>query len=395
MIPLGILASTIRTVLPDELLVPTNLDASLVGGLVKLTWTDNNTDETGHRIYRSSSPMDTQSLPPPVDELGPNVTEWEDTDTPVDQVVYYIVSAVRSTEEAFSDEVMIDLRETTYDVFTSSGNYLVPEGVTEVDVLIVAGGGGGGSRQGGGGGAGGLQIVTVPVTPLSNIPVIVGLGGQGGTSGGRGLNGGNSSFGSITSIGGGGGGGRTSNNAGSPGGSGGGGAGNGTGGSGVPGQGHAGGRANNNAIITNLGGGGGGAGHAGSSPVPLGASTPYQSDAGSGGDGIFIPELIQYGDAGWFAGGGGGSGFNTKSPDGGGEGGRGGGGKGHGSGKDAPVSPPGPGESGLPNTGGGGGGSSSGDFSGGSGGSGVVIVMSPGGRIPPTLNSKRAITVSK
>jgi len=52
--------------------------------------------------------MDTQALPPPVAELGPDVTEWEDADTPVDQVVYYIVSAVRGAEEAFSDEVMID-----------------------------------------------------------------------------------------------------------------------------------------------------------------------------------------------------------------------------------------------------------------------------------------------
>lgn len=75
---------------------------------VKLTWTDRNTNEAGHRIYRSSSPMDTQALPPPVAELGPNVTEWEDTDTPVDQVVYYIVSAVRGADEALSDEVMID-----------------------------------------------------------------------------------------------------------------------------------------------------------------------------------------------------------------------------------------------------------------------------------------------
>lgn len=75
---------------------------------VKLNWTDRNTNEHGHRIYRSSTPMDTQAMPLPVDELGPNATEWEDTDTPVDQEVYYIVSAVRGAEEVFSDEVMID-----------------------------------------------------------------------------------------------------------------------------------------------------------------------------------------------------------------------------------------------------------------------------------------------
>lgn len=117
MIPLGILASSIRITLPDALLAPTNLASSLVGGLVKLTWTDRNTDETGHRIYRSSSPMDTQALPPPVAELGPDVTEWEDTGTPVDQETYYIVSAVRGAEEAFSDEVMIDTTTTEEDPY--------------------------------------------------------------------------------------------------------------------------------------------------------------------------------------------------------------------------------------------------------------------------------------
>lgn len=115
MIPLGILASSIRVTLSDVLLAPTNLDASLIGGLVNLAWVDRNTNETGHRVYRSSSPMDTQAMPLPVDELGPNVTEWEDTDTPVDQVTYYIVSAVRGSEEAFSDEVMVDTTHTEED----------------------------------------------------------------------------------------------------------------------------------------------------------------------------------------------------------------------------------------------------------------------------------------
>lgn len=75
---------------------------------VKLTWTDRNTNEDGHRIYRSSSPMDTLAMPSPVAEIGPNVTAWEDIDTPVDQEVYYVVSALRGDEEVFSDEVLID-----------------------------------------------------------------------------------------------------------------------------------------------------------------------------------------------------------------------------------------------------------------------------------------------
>lgn len=31
---------------------------------VRLTWVDNNADETGHQIYRSTSPMDPAALPP-------------------------------------------------------------------------------------------------------------------------------------------------------------------------------------------------------------------------------------------------------------------------------------------------------------------------------------------
>ena len=38
--------------------------------------------------------------------------------------------------------------------FLESGEWTIPDGVTKVDVLVVAGGGGGGTREGGGGGAG-------------------------------------------------------------------------------------------------------------------------------------------------------------------------------------------------------------------------------------------------
>lgn len=100
---------------------------------VKLTWTDLNTDETGHRIYRSSSPMDTQALPPPVAELGPDITEWEDTDTPVDQVVYYIVSAVRGAEEAFSEEVLVNTSSPVEFVGATFSGYF--NGVTSVSVM--------------------------------------------------------------------------------------------------------------------------------------------------------------------------------------------------------------------------------------------------------------------
>ena len=97
-------------------------------------------------------------------------------------------------------------------VFTTSGIFIVPTGVTSVEVLVVAGGGGGGcgesnSGGSGGGGAGGLVYVSAEsVVSLSEISVVVGAGGAGVSSKANGNNGGNSSFGSITALGGGGGG---------------------------------------------------------------------------------------------------------------------------------------------------------------------------------------------
>lgn len=74
----------------------------------RITWDDNNDAELGHRIYRSLSPMDTANMPPALAELGPDVTEWTDTETPQDVDVYYRVSAFTASEEAFSDEVLVN-----------------------------------------------------------------------------------------------------------------------------------------------------------------------------------------------------------------------------------------------------------------------------------------------
>ena len=49
---------------------------------------------------------------------------------------------------------------TEYKIFTASGNWTAPTGVTQVEYLVVAGGAGGGSQQGGGGGAGGFRTGT-------------------------------------------------------------------------------------------------------------------------------------------------------------------------------------------------------------------------------------------
>ena len=293
--------------------------------------------------------------------------------------------------------VLPDELPTTYDVITSSDNYLVPDGVTEVDVLIVAGGGGGGSRQGGGGGAGGLRVVRTQVVPGETVPVIVGLGGSGGTNGGTGLNGQPSTFGTYTTLGGGGGGGRSVGGGGRSGGSGGGSGGGETysdgylaGGEGTHGQGRNGGHIPTASIYVNAAGGGGG------SSEPGGNQDYMRDRAGSGGSGFLFPSLqvLGLGDNGGFGGGGGGGSWaRTYLP---GQGGFGGGGAGTGL---SEIGPPVAGFPGVPNTGGGGGGSNDAEVPGGAGGSGIVVVCFPVGGLNPTLpdsaiSALRALTVT-
>ena len=91
--------------------------------------------------------------------------------------------------------------------FTTTGTcfWTVPDGITNVDVLVVAGGGGGGYSWGntGAGGGGGGQVKTGTATLSSPLEVTVGAGGSAGTlSSGRGGSGVNSSAASITALGG-------------------------------------------------------------------------------------------------------------------------------------------------------------------------------------------------
>ena len=111
-------------------------------------------------------------------------------------------------------------------VFSSSGVFSVPEGVTTVWVSLSAGGGGGGGGMlsgkysnvvapGGGGGSGqAVYLKEISVPSGAKIPVTVGAGGGGGvsalfvykkplTQGKDGADGGNTSFGSFVSVAGG------------------------------------------------------------------------------------------------------------------------------------------------------------------------------------------------
>lgn len=64
-------------------------------------------------------------------------------------------------------------------VFTTSGTFVVPAGVTSISVQLVGAGGSGGGNGGGGGGGGAFAAATLAVTPGASIPVVVGEGGSG------------------------------------------------------------------------------------------------------------------------------------------------------------------------------------------------------------------------
>ena len=101
-------------------------------------------------------------------------------------------------------------------VFGSSGTFVVPTGVTKIQVVMWGGGGGGGGGNtyssgnctpGGGGGAGCYALNVFSVTNGASYTVTVGSGGAGGGSGGgNGTSGSATSFGALMTANGGGGG---------------------------------------------------------------------------------------------------------------------------------------------------------------------------------------------
>jgi hypothetical protein len=281
-------------------------------------------------------------------------------------------------------EFSITIRAPQFEVFTSSGTFSVPSGVSSVDVLVVAGGGGGGNHHGAGAGAGGLIFRPgFTVTPGGTVSVTVGEGGSGADtypgptnpSGLRGSSGQDSVFDTLTAKGGGGGGGGSPGQRdGAAGGSGGGESGPGqsgspgpatqptqSGDSGTYGFGNDGGASPTTPNAA--GGGGGGAGAAGTGP---------SSTGGAGGVGRAYT-IADGTTSVYYAGGGGGSFYSTCRAQ-RGVGGLGGGGEG-GTTCESPAT--GHCKPATANRGGGGGAADRGPGSGGSGGNGgkgIVIV---------------------
>ena len=98
----------------------------------------------------------------------------------------------------------------TTEIYSTSGTWQVPCGVTSVTIAVYGGGGGGGGSNsgglaGGGGGAGGYAEATFAVSPGDMIPYTVGTGGSGGGPAGNGGTGGQSNlnpFSGLSALGG-------------------------------------------------------------------------------------------------------------------------------------------------------------------------------------------------
>jgi len=70
-------------------------------------------------------------------------------------------------------------------VFTSSGTWTKPSGISKIKVIVTGGGGGGGNNtnSGSGGGGGGTAIKIIDVSSISSATVTVGNGGSANSSG--------------------------------------------------------------------------------------------------------------------------------------------------------------------------------------------------------------------
>jgi hypothetical protein len=102
----------------------------------------------------------------------------------------------------------VQLRE---QIFTASGSWTAPSGVTRAQLVVVAGGGGGSgynntgaTNDGGNGGSAGVAVGNVTVVPGTVYTITVGSGGTGGTTNNNGTAGASSSFGALMSATGGG-----------------------------------------------------------------------------------------------------------------------------------------------------------------------------------------------
>lgn len=90
------------------------------------------------------------------------------------------IAAMSINKTTFTcDDIGTGAQQPGSTTFNSSGFFTVPQGVTELRVLVVGGGGGGANGHQGGGGSGYVRTGVIQVTPGQQIPVAVGAGGLG------------------------------------------------------------------------------------------------------------------------------------------------------------------------------------------------------------------------
>lgn len=115
--------------------------------------------------------------------------------------------AVNATGQVIATSTPSGTKVTNYQVFTSSGTFNVPTGITTAYVQLCGGGGGGGGGPAGvggssGGGGGGYSEGTVTVTSGGTVTVTVGAAGTQGAQSGSGGTGGTTTFSTISATGG-------------------------------------------------------------------------------------------------------------------------------------------------------------------------------------------------
>lgn len=73
---------------------------------VRLTWTDQNSTEEGHEIYRSNASFTESSLPAIHDSIGADLEVYEDADVP-QGTWFYAVAAISGTRRVLSDVIEV------------------------------------------------------------------------------------------------------------------------------------------------------------------------------------------------------------------------------------------------------------------------------------------------
>jgi hypothetical protein len=159
-------------------------------------------------------------------------------------------------------------------VFTSSGTFTVPTGITKVKVTVVGGGGGSSAYYSGSGAGAAIEIIS-NLTPGANVTVTVGAGGAIGSTGGT------SSFGAFCSA--------TGGSPQNPGGIGSGGQLNFRG-QGSGGNGHVTGSPERSAGGNSIFGGGGGMNNPAGGPYGGGAASGADNNGSAGGAGVVVVE---------------------------------------------------------------------------------------------------------